>query len=111
MNTLQGTRDYCNAQSQSASPLPGKQKVTTKSANSETTKSDETSLEKPRPPSANSSSAVKPPYSYIALSNYHSMSISAIFQQSSHFIIFHVLPSNDVNSAITAKEINIKWNL
>lgn len=66
MHTLQNTMEFRAAQSPS-SPPPCKnigKKI------SEATKSDEKCLEKPRPPSANSSSAVKPPYSYIALSNY-----------------------------------------
>ena len=66
MHTLQGTRDFTGAPSQSSSPLPCKNGV----KNSEQTKNEEKISEKPRPPSANSSSAVKPPYSYIALSNY-----------------------------------------
>lgn len=68
MHTLHNSKDFCKSTSQSCSPLPNKNS----SKNSEVSKSDDKNSEKPRPPSANSSSAVKPPYSYIALSNYQS---------------------------------------
>ena len=68
MHTLQSTRDF-SATSTSSAPS-----ISNKSANMKNCEqpksSDEKSLDKPRPPSAGSSSAVKPPYSYIALSNY-----------------------------------------
>ncbi|CRL00180.1 CLUMA_CG013454, isoform A [Clunio marinus] len=63
MHTLQSTMEFRAGQSQSSSPLLSK---STSKVN-ESTKSEEKNLEKPRPPSAGSSSAVKPPYSYIAL--------------------------------------------
>lgn len=68
MHSLQGTKDFCTAPLEQLSPLPCKN---TGSKNSEQTKIEEKTLEKSRSPSANSTSAVKPPYSYIALSNYH----------------------------------------
>lgn len=75
---------------------------------SESPKSEDKNLdkEKPRPTSESSTSAVKPPYSYIALSNYHR---AALVQ--SIILISLLSISNDGNSAITAKEINIKWNM
>lgn len=73
MDTLQSTRDFRAAPFVRNSVSPRPCKSVNSSKNSESTKSDDKSLDKPRPPSANSSSAVKPPYSYIALSNYHSL--------------------------------------
>jgi hypothetical protein len=61
--------------------------------------------EKSRPASESSTSAVKPPYSYIALSNYLALHLQSIE------LIALLSISNDGNSAITAKEINIKWNM
>lgn len=99
MHTLQSGRDFSAAQSEASPTLPCKN-VTSES--SEKAKSDE----KPRPPSANSSSAVKPPYSYIALSNYPRT------KRSSDRINFPPLPhSNNGNSAVTAQEIDTQWNL
>jgi hypothetical protein len=67
----QNTLDFHNAQS--ASPLPCKN---TGSKNNEQTKSEEKRLDKQRDDSPSTSSAVKPPYSYIALSNYHHHSLN-----------------------------------
>jgi hypothetical protein len=68
MHTLQSTMDFRVAASSPTLPILKK--------SSETLIIDDKSLEKPRSPSANSSSSspVKPPYSYIALSNYHFLS-------------------------------------
>lgn len=77
MHTLQSARDFSNAPSQSTSPLPCKSKIS-----SEQPKVEEKVTEKARPPSASSTAPVKPPYSYIALSNYRSKALQV------HFIIF-----------------------
>lgn len=59
--------EFRTAQSQASTQLTTKNNI---AKPSDSPKTDEKSLEKPRPPSETSTSAVKPPYSYIALSNY-----------------------------------------